>query len=191
MTVGAILLAAGGSRRFGAENKLLAALDGRPLVTHAALAITDAGLPMIAVLGHEAEAVRAALQPFGPAFVTARDWADGMGRSIAAGARAAQAAEWAGALICLGDMPAVGAATLRALAAAIDAPLAVAAPVHAGRRGNPVGFGHGWFTRLVALAGDAGARGIVGGGPVREIAGHDGCLRDCDTAADLASFGGG
>jgi len=181
VTVGAILLAAGGSRRFGVENKLLVDLDGRPLVTHAARAIADAGLPMIAVLGHEAEAVRAALQPFAPAFVTAPDWADGMGRSISAGARAASAAGWAGALICLGDMPRAGAFTISALATVIDGPMAVAAPVHAGHRGNPVAFGCGWFDRLAALTADAGARGLLVSGDVTEIAAGPGVLLDYDT----------
>lgn len=59
--VGAILLAAGASRRMGEANKLLLEVDGVPMVARVAAAIEAAGLPMLVVLGWEAELVGAAL----------------------------------------------------------------------------------------------------------------------------------
>ena len=61
--IGAILLAAGASRRMGAANKLLLPVDGVPMVARVAATISRAGLPTVVVLGHEAERVRAALLP--------------------------------------------------------------------------------------------------------------------------------
>ncbi|MFN3482816.1 MAG: NTP transferase domain-containing protein, partial [Rhabdaerophilum calidifontis] len=70
-----ILLAAGRSTRFGARNKLLAPLDGRPMLAHVAAAAREAGLgPLVVVTGHEAEAVRAALPDAAIRFVHNPDY---------------------------------------------------------------------------------------------------------------------
>lgn len=183
---GAILLAAGESRRFGAGNKLLADLGGEPVVRRTAMAAAAAGLPLIVVLGHQAEDVRAALDGLAATFVPAARWAEGMGASLAAGA-AAVPAWWDGALVLLGDMPLVPAATLAAIAAAVDAPGAIAAPVHAGRRGNPVGFGRAWLPRLAQLGADSGARALLAGAAVTELPAGPEVLADCDTPAALAA----
>jgi molybdenum cofactor cytidylyltransferase len=186
--IGAILLAAGESRRFGAGNKLMADLGGAPVVRRTAEAARAAGLPLVAVLGHDADAVRAALAGLDAGFIEAADWAQGMGRTLAAGAAAAQARGWEGALVLLGDMPLVPTATLAAIAAALDGPEAVAVPVHAGQRGNPVGFGRAWFPRLAALTGDRGARALIAGAAVTEIPAGPGALADCDTPEALAAL---
>lgn len=186
--IGAALLAAGASRRFGAQNKLLAELGGAALVRRTAMQAQLAGLPLLVGLGQDAEAVRAALAGLGARFVLARDWAQGMGCTLAACAAAAQAQGWEGMLVLLGDMPLVGAPTLRALAAAIDGPQAVALPVHAGQRGNPVGFGQAWLARLAALTGDRGARSLLAGARITEVAAGPEVLMDCDTPAALAAM---
>ncbi|SEW30389.1 nucleotidyltransferase family protein [Natrinema salifodinae] len=72
--VAGVVLASGTSSRFGTENKLLAELDGEPLIRHATRTILDAGLATIVVLGHEAPAVRAALAEFDGQFVENRDY---------------------------------------------------------------------------------------------------------------------
>lgn len=186
--IGAVLLAAGESRRFGAENKLLADLGGLAVVRRTAAQAHCAGLPLIVGLGQDAEAVRATLGGLGARFVVADDWAQGMGRTLAACAAAVAAQGWDGALVVLGDMPLVGASTLRALADAIDGPEAVVVPVHAGQRGNPVGFGRAWFDRLQTLTGDRGARALLSGAPVTEVAAGPEVLMDCDTPEALAAL---
>ena len=185
--IGAVLLAAGASRRWGAENKLLADVDGTPMIARAAGAITKAGLPLLVVLGHEAERVQAALAASDARFVIAPEHARGMGHSLAAGIAAALPS-WAGALVCLADMPWVRPETLAALAAALDGPDAVAVPVHDGARGNPVAWGRGWFARLAALDGDAGARALLAAATPTEVGADWGVLHDADTSAALAHF---
>ena len=201
--IGAVLLAAGASRRMGAANKLLIEVDGVPMVAHAADAIRAAGLPMIVVLGWEAEGVRTALSRErgsgtapkaqgareGAAFVEAPDWADGMGSSLAAGIRAVPA-HWSGAIVCLGDMPFITADLLQSLATALDRPAAVAVPVHAGQRGNPVAWGHAWFPDLALLSGDSGGRALLARATVREIAADAAIHADLDTPGDLAAHQG-
>jgi molybdenum cofactor cytidylyltransferase len=89
-------------------------------------------------------------------------------------------------LIALGDMPHVLPSTITALASAVEQGSAIAVPTCAGRRGNPVAFGHEHLAALLALGGDQGARQIVRENPVREIeTGDTGIFQDIDTAADL------
>src|SRR5690606_15133912 len=59
--VAAIVLAAGRARRMG-RNKLIAELDGAPIVRRVAgAALASRARPVVVVTGHEADAVRAAL----------------------------------------------------------------------------------------------------------------------------------
>jgi len=188
--IGAILLAAGSGSRFGGDGKLLAELDGAPLVRHAALAIRDAGLaPAVAVLGARAEAVREALRAMPLRFVVNAGHADGLSGSLKAGIAALQRDADA-AVVVLGDMPRIDAALLGRLAAAYRAaqprPGAVV-PVHGGRRGNPVLLDLAILaSELEALTGDAGAgRSLARRDDVIEIEGGPGCLLDIDTAQAL------
>src|SRR5207247_5174500 len=63
LEVAGVILAAGASRRMGpGRNKLLLRLEGESLVHRAARRASDAGLaPLVVVLGHEADRVRAEL----------------------------------------------------------------------------------------------------------------------------------
>ena len=82
----AILLAAGESRRWGADNKLLAPVDGKPMVRVTAEAILKSTVrPVLVVTGHEADEVRSTLQDLPVAFHHAPDFADGMSASLKIG----------------------------------------------------------------------------------------------------------
>jgi len=187
-TVG-ILLAAGRGRRFdpsGVRDKLLQALPGGEAVVVASARRLLAVVPrVIAVVPPADRGVAAALRALGCEVTVCLDADTGMGASLAhAVAASLPAAEaW---VIALGDMPFIEAATVRALCDALSAGAGIAAPVCEGKRGNPVGFGAVHRQALLALAGDEGARKIVRGAPVVEVAVDDpGIFRDVDTAADL------
>ncbi|WP_436901872.1 nucleotidyltransferase family protein [Halovenus halobia] len=190
MTVGAVLLAAGRSERFGGSNKLLAELAGRPLLSHAAQTVLDADLAgRVAVLGHEADAVRAAL-PDG--FDTRRNdrFSEGQHTSVRAGVRAAREAGWDGAVFVLGDMPLVDSSTIDALVTAFQENRGtIVVPTVDGRRGNPVLFGAEHFDDLAAVTGDKGGRELVETHPdvARVAVADSGIHRDIDTPADLES----
>ena len=107
----------------------------------------------------------------------------GMGFSIATGVAARPDAP--GWLVLPGDMPMVQAATLLAVAAALDHH-AVAYAQHRGRRGHPVGFSAELYSELVTLSGDEGARRLLARYPAHGIEVSDsGVLVDVDTEADL------
>ncbi|QJD99441.1 nucleotidyltransferase family protein [Massilia forsythiae] len=91
-------------------------------------------------------------------------------------------------LIALGDMPHVASATLLALREALAAGAPIVAPVHDGRRGNPVGFSRIHLDALLALQGEQGARRLLQTCAVTEVAVNDpGILLDIDTPSDLAA----
>lgn len=191
-----ILLAAGRGTRFdpsGARFKLLQALPGGDLVAAASARSLLAALPrVVAVVRPDDAATASLLRGLGCEVVECERAGEGMAASLVCGVQHAQDAE--GWLIALADMPYVQPATMAALAAAV-APCsqaaaavgaAIAAPLHAGRRGNPVAFGRAHLPALLALQGDQGARSILKNNPVNEVAVDDpGILRDIDTPSDI------
>lgn len=192
LRIGALILAAGRSTRFGAANKLTASFSGKPMLAHAVEAALAAGLEdVMVVTGHESEAVRAALAGAAARFVHNADYASGLASSLRAGL-AALPAEIGAAFVMLGDMPRIAPETLRALVAAAEAaaePLAFV-PAHKGRWGNPVLVRRALFPALSELVGDQGARKLLEGQRevVREVDVDDlGIFADFDTAAALAS----
>jgi len=189
--VAGVLLAAGRSSRFGAANKLLADLDGEPLVRHAARRLRaargEALSTVVAVVGHEADRVRAALS--GPELRTVEnpDPAAGQATSVQAGVEAIRA-EADAAVFALGDMPRVRPGSVERLVAAYRAGDGDAlAAAHRGARGNPVLFDGRHFDALADVAGDVGGREILlsGTGSALVETGDPGVLIDVDTPENL------
>jgi molybdenum cofactor cytidylyltransferase len=161
--VAAVILAAGRSTRMGGPNKLLAELGGKPLVrivTEQALASKASNV--IVVTGHQAEQVEKALHGLKVTFVRNADFAEGLASSVKAGiASVPDNAD--GAVICLGDMPLIDARLIGRLieAFAPDSGNLIVVPVSDGRRGNPVLWSRRFFSELMTLDGDIGARHLI------------------------------
>lgn len=184
MIVGAIVLAAGLSRRMGAA-KLAMDVDGAPMLARTLGAVREAGLPLLLVTGAHADAVRAVAGDVPQ--VRADGFDLGLAESLKAGLRAAPA-DWGAALVVLGDMPFVQPATLRALADALADGAKAVVPVQGGMRGNPAGFAGVAWPALMALEGDRGARAVLDSLGVLEIAVADpGVHRDIDRPEDIGS----
>jgi len=185
----AVVLAAGAGARFGGR-KLLAPWRGGVLLEGALAAARAAPVRAVTlVTGADAEDVATAASAFDPALriVHAPDHAEGMAASLRAGI-ASLAADAQAAFVFLGDMPRVPHAVLQPLADAVAGGAAAAAPAFEGRRGNPVVLSRALFPAVLALTGDAGARGVLsglGGGLVLVDAPDDGVLFDVDRPADL------
>ncbi|HEX9808478.1 MAG TPA: nucleotidyltransferase family protein [Alphaproteobacteria bacterium] len=191
--IAAVVLAAGRSTRAGARNKLLASIGGEPMITRVVRRVIEGGAaPVVVVTGHEAEKVRAALAGITVTFAHNPDYAEGIATSIRAGI-AALPGDVDGALVCLGDMPALESGDVAGLIAAFDpaAGAAICVPRAGGRQGNPVLFARTFFPELRALAGDRGAKALIAAHAeaVREVAvSGDGPLVDLDTEEDIAAF---
>jgi molybdenum cofactor cytidylyltransferase len=162
--IGALLLAAGQSRRMGGPNKLLAEVDGTPMVAYVARRLlASRAWPIIAVLGNQADAVDAALGKLPVERVRNPEFAGGLSTSLKRGI-AALPPDLEGALICLGDMPLISGRHIDRLIAAFN-PLegrAIIVPTRRGKRGNPVLWSKRFFPEMAELAGDVGAKHLIG-----------------------------
>lgn len=193
--VAALVLAAGRSSRTGSAHKLLLPFEGAPLVVRAVdAALASRASPVLVVVGHEAEAVRAVLADRAVTIVENPRFADGLSSSLRAGVQALPSGI-DGVVVLLADMPRVGAQHVDRLIAAFDprAGRAICFPTHRGQRGNPVLFGAALFGEIAALQGDVGARALIEQRSTESVAvemDDDGVLRDVDTLADLAALAG-
>jgi molybdenum cofactor cytidylyltransferase len=185
----AIVLAAGSGSRFGG-GKLTAAWGEGVLLAgalHAAFAAPARSVTV--VVGADASTVAAAVASVDPraTVVYAPDHDEGMAASLRTGLKHLPA-DTVGAFVFLGDMPRVPTAVLGKMADALAAGALAAAPVWQGRRGNPVLLSRELFPQLLALTGDAGARGVLQGLGDRLAlveAPDAGVLFDVDTREDL------
>jgi len=117
----AVLLCAGLSQRYGAGNKLLASIGGKPLAMHAAeLCATLSFASRIAVVPPAEPKLHALLSDVGFDLTVNPDPASGKDSSLRLGLAAALDRGAGGALVLLGDMPHVTSAHLLALSAAAD-----------------------------------------------------------------------
>lgn len=189
--VAAIILAAGQGTRFGAEPKLLASLDGKPLVRHVAeAALASRAAPVLAVLGHRRPEVAQALAGLAVRLVDNPAYGQGLATSLKAGF--AQIGPAQGAIVLLGDMPLITAGLIDHLVEAWRSHHRPAAlvPTCQGRRGNPVLLSRTLSSEIEGLSGDTGAGPLLRGrADVVELALEDPAIaQDVDTRAALESL---
>ena len=194
MTVMALVLAAGASSRFG-SNKLLAPLEGRPLLQHALDAVAAAGLAdVVVVLGDEAPAIEAAIAWRGERRVVNERPGDGLSSSLRVGLDAA--VELAGVdavLVVLGDQPRLRAGVVRAVLAVAASPgtghaLFVRPRYADDSAPNPVLLRRAAWALAAGLDGDWGLGPLMANRPEQVVeVPVAGANPDVDTPADLAA----
>ena len=140
---------------------------------------------VIVVTGHQREEVEEALADLGVTTIHNPRYAEGLSTSLKTGLQALKP-EIDGAFICLGDMPAVVTGHLNRLIAGFDPEnnQAIGVPTHSGKRGNPVLWARRFFEEMQEVAGDVGARHMIGANEslVYEVDfGDTGVLTDLDT----------
>lgn len=187
--VAGIILAAGGSTRFGQPKQLLP-VEGQPMVYRAAKAALAAGLdPVMVVIGAAGDQVRAVLQDLPVRIVVNPDWELGQSTSVLAGLRALPLRTGA-AIFQLADQPFVDDRLVSALVERWQTSGApVVAPLIADRRANPVLFDRSTFPEFASLSGDQGARTILPKFKVEYLPWQDErAARDIDTMEDYVRF---
>jgi molybdenum cofactor cytidylyltransferase len=201
--VAGVILAGGGSTRFGQQKQLLD-WHGKPFVRCVAETAINAGLsPVVVVTGAQAEKVEKALTGLNIIVTQNLRWQTGQSSSIRAGLSALSKATTRGtfsnslednrdwdrlgaAVFLLTDQPQVTPTILRALSEEHARTMAaIVAPLVRGERANPVLFDRSTFPELMMLKGDVGGRAIFSKVPVNYLTWHDeSLLADVDTADD-------
>ena len=183
-----VVLAAGGSRRFaGPTAKQLVEIDGEPAVRRAARRALESRLERVVVVtGHEAAAVRRAIDGLEVESVHNAAWRAGQSGSVKTGLAAV--ADGATAVVFVPcDQPFLTAGLIDLLVARhAEGGATIVAPAWRGRRGAPVLIGRELFAELSAITGDAGARQLFARHPVIELPVDDeSALLDFDSEGDL------
>jgi len=188
-----VILAAGGSSRMGSVKQLLD-IGGRTLLAHTVDVVLDSGTwPVCVVLGAHAGEIRTHLTHAGILVVDNADWRTGMASSIRAGISAVLEASpgLEALLVTPGDLPALAAGDIVALAGLHRSSGLVSAARYAGRLGAPAVFGRSHLGDLMNLKGDQGARRILNADPSKVAAADLPSLAfDLDTPSDYAAWKG-
>lgn len=162
--IGAVILAAGGSSRFG-EPKQLIPFRGKSLVRRIIDAAWDAGCsPVVVVIGSDNEKLHRELDRAGVVTVQNKQWQRGIGSSIRCGIQGlinnSSDVEASVLLVC--DQPAVDAPVIERLIARRETTgKTIVASSYADTLGVPALFARSIFEELLSLGDKAGAKSIV------------------------------
>lgn len=160
LRVGALILAAGESRRMGRAKALLP-LEGSTFLEVLVERFGLAGVaPMVAVLGSAAPEIRSAIKLSAARVVVNPDPRRGQLSSIHCGLDALRPDEVDALFIAPVDVPRVGAGTLTRMVESLGAHRLIV-PTFRGRRGHPPLFSAALFPALRAAPMDRGARTVV------------------------------
>lgn len=183
--IGGLILAAGGSSRFGAP-KQLAELDGRPLIDHAVgamLAVPAIGR-VVVTLGANAERIAAEDRLENAEIVEVLDWEEGIAASLRAGVLSLESCD--SVVITLADQPFVTAELISTVLEEAGDSLPSARATFGGKPGHPVVISSELFAGIGDLRGDDGARDLLEDEGCRHVEiGIDAAGFDIDTTDDL------
>jgi len=187
--IAGLLLAAGGARRFGSQ-KLLALLDGTPIVRRSAEMLAAETDELWVVVGSDAEPVRRALDGAATHIVDNADWERGLSSSLAAGIHALPP-EVEAIVIGLGDQPAVDRDVIRRVILGWrDTQRPIVSARYRGVRGHPVLLARAVFAEASSVSGDVGARDLIArdASRVALVDVDADPPRDVDTTDDLSAL---
>jgi molybdenum cofactor cytidylyltransferase len=186
--ISAIVLAAGGSARFGGCKQLVR-MSGKTLLDHVLDTLRTSTIhDVLVVLGAHADEIKRAVRFDRERIVMNPDHAGGISTSIHAALRALPDNTDA-AMFVLADQPFVSAQTINTLAAEYERSKAsLIVPTYKGARGNPVVAARSLFGEMMDINGDVGFRALFGKHaetivkvPVDDV----GIVTDIDTPQDL------
>lgn len=193
VSIAGIVLAAGSSSRFGGKNKLLAEIDGQPLITRSVQTLIESNVdPVYVVVSDRHRRVQRIVQPLRVRVLVNEASSQGQGTSVRTGVEAVRRCSSVDAvMVSLGDMPFVSPSTIERLIATYQAGVAgIIVAGYQGQRGNPVLFDASYLESLASVSGDTGARHLIVGSDdaVLVETGDPGVLQDIDTPTDLDRF---
>ncbi|WP_157970217.1 nucleotidyltransferase family protein [Pelagibacterium sediminicola] len=186
------VLAAGLSRRFGPDDKLMAPLDGRPLCDHIACTAAEFDAEVKIAICSPASAPTGVFAMHEFEVIENPHSETGLSSSLKLAVGRAVAHGLDGLVICLADMPFVTLAHLDSLRGSwlesgCSRSIASRASGSDSRPCPPAIFSAGAFRDLLATSGDAGARALIAQAATVEI--NASCLSDFDRPDDFRDLG--
>ena len=163
--IAAILLAAGGSSRMGGRPKQLLVYDGKTLLRRAVeTLLASTCSPVVVILGAEFEKAKNEIEDLPLEIVRNENWRTGMSSSIKTGLEhLLQIAPDASAvIIALCDQPKIKATHINLIAKKFRGTAAgIVVAEYSGTVGVPGLFSERYFTELLNIKGDKGARSLI------------------------------
>ncbi|HWV11872.1 MAG TPA: nucleotidyltransferase family protein [Sphingobium sp.] len=186
--IAAVLLAAGTSSRFGEDDKLMADLNGKPVIAHTLEAVASLAFGELVAVARpvvDAPDVHRRLERRGYSVEVNDRPEEGLASSIVLAVRHVMPIKRCrGILICLGDMPFVPQSHYNRICLAAEDVRSVVASTDGFSSSPPAFIGRKHFAELLTLRGDQGARALLSRGLQVEAMGSS--LIDIDTPEDLA-----
>jgi molybdenum cofactor cytidylyltransferase len=189
-----IVLAAGKSTRMRGSNKLLAEIDGTPMIRRVVQAVLDSKVgEVIVVLGWEEEKIRAALAGLPCRIVVNRKYEEGQSSSVKVGLAEVNSSARA-ALILPGDVAMIDARSIDVVVQKYDlGGCTIVVAAHEGRPGHPILFDKQLFPEIERINEETFGLKAVVKKHEHEVclveAGSRSVLKDVDTPADLERLG--
>lgn len=187
--IGAIVLAAGESRRMK-RHKMLLPLGNTTILRHIVDQLLESVVDeVIVVSGHQASKIQDLLEDCDVQVVHNEDYREGMLSSVRRGLQALDDRSH-GVMIALGDQPSIRRSVVDLLVERFHPGRnQILLPEHGGRTGHPLLFDASYCPEIMTSYDDSGLRGLMKAHPrnVTTIAmGTDDVLRDMDYPADYA-----
>lgn len=146
--IGAVILAAGESRRMG-EPKLLLRIRGKPMIERVIDSFGDVVDGLIVVLGHKPENLIPVLERLKKRWVVNKKYREGMVSSFKKGLR--ELRDCGAVFLALGDQPFVNRDFLKQAIETWKNGARIVSPVHRGKKGHPVLFDRSLFDEILSL----------------------------------------
>lgn len=185
MKTAAVLLAAGSGSRFkSSHHKLLADLNGRPVISHALASLMQAGFSDVLVVTGAVD-LADELNKVDVEIINNPDYGRGIASSISVATKWARSRGFEALVFGLGDQPKIEPIAWKSIADA-RAPIAVAS--YDGKQRNPVRLSREVWPLLPSF-GDEGARLLIRSRPeLVEAVPCEGSPADIDTLEDLQQW---
>ena len=182
--IAVVILAAGRSTRFGSQKMIHCLFDGKTILQTSIDQYQKVFSNVTVVISNDSTLERS-LKGSNVNIVVAKNADKGMSQSLIEGIQdQINADAW---LIALGDMPYIKTDTLEKLISQ-STKNNIVVPVCDGRRGNPVIFGCGFQSKILALEGDVGAKRVIDVNQSRALkvqVDDEGVFHDIDRTEDI------
>jgi len=185
--VGAVILAAGESRRMG-RSKLLLRIKGKRMIDWVVDSFKGVVDELVVVLGHDPESLIPTLEELGMRWVVNENYREGMVSSFKKGLE--QIKNCDAVFLALGDQPFVDRDFLMKAIGAWKEGAKIVSPIYKGKKGHPVLFGRSLFDEILSLQEHEMIRDVIHrhGDEHRLVEAGEWAVTDLDTPESFRKF---